>query len=219
VKAKPVIGLALFAALGAAGCAEIQQYLPDNPLISGYATAGSTMRIAVLPFAYRGRDGSMPCDLCPDRVVMDVTGDADALLVTGFFYEQLARHPRLQIVPFERVEAAEGTTMRETLDRLAATEKLDAVIVGALLELRTRKGNPSDPEQRGGASLYVAMLRLPSGRPVWKRLYDRTPGRAGRIAREYESLVGSDDDKALTAEEVAQIGASRMVESLARSIR
>jgi hypothetical protein len=198
------------------GCSTIEQIMPDNPL--GGSTVGKAARIAVLPFAYRGAGGVHACDLCPDTVVMARTSEDDALLVTAFFYEALTRHPRLQVVDFERIREVEGASMRDTLTRLAELEKLDAVIVGALLELRPRLGDPRDPEQRGGAAIYAALLDLPSGRLRWKRVYDRTPGRTGRAVRQYERLVVGEESKALSAYEVAQAGVERMVSSLARSM-
>lgn len=212
--------LLLAAVLATAGCSTIQQYVPlPRSWMGGSATAKRVARIAVLPFAYRDRNGSQPCDICPDKLVMDVTSEDDALLVTAFLYEVLARHPRLQVIPYETVRAAEGETMTDTLTRLAESEKIDAVVVGALLELRERLGDPRAPEQRAGASVYAALLDLPSGRPVWKRLYDHTPSRPGRAVREYERLIVGEESKALTAHEVAQVGIDRMASSLVRAVR
>jgi len=180
--------------------------------------SGPTRRVAVLPFAYRDAAATKTCDLCPDRVVMDLTSQDDALLATAFVYEGLARYPRIQVVPFERVRDAEGATMRETVTNLAAREELDAVIVGALLELRPRLGDPRAPTQRGGAALYVAVLDLPSGSPFWKRVYDRSPAPPGRILRGYHKVVG-EEDHSFTANEAMQGGIERMVPSLVQALR
>jgi hypothetical protein len=185
----------------------------------GPSTAKRVRHIAVLPMAYRAADGVHPCDMCPDTIVMDMTSAEDALLVTSFFYEALLRHPRLQVIPFETVQAATGPTMRDTITRLTETEQVDAVLVGGLLELRSRLGDPRDPSQRGGASVYAALLNLPSGRAVWKRLYDRSPGRPGTAVRQYERIVLGEESKTMTAEEVAHDGVGRMVKSLVRAIR
>jgi hypothetical protein len=210
--------LSVVLAMPVAGCSTIERYVPRG-LLGDSGTAKRAARVAVLPFAYRDASGVKPCDLCPDKLVMDVTSRDDALLATAFLYEALARHPRLQIVPYESVQAVHGETMRETLTRLSETEKLDVVVVGALLELRERLGDPRDPEQRGGAAVYAAMLDLPSGRAVWKRLYDQTPGRATRPVREYERIVVGEESKAMTAREVVQVGIDRMASSLARAVR
>jgi hypothetical protein len=203
-----------------AGCATVREYVPiPRALLGEQATAKRVARIAVLPLAYRDGAGSRSCDLCPDRVVMDVTSEDDAMLLTAFMYEALARHPRLQVVPYETVASAQGGSMRATLDRLAQEQQLDAVVVGAVLELRDRIGDPRDPAQRGGAALYAALLDLPSGRPVWKRLYDHTPARPGRAMREYERIVVGEASKSLTAHEVAHVGVNRLVSSLVRAVR
>ena len=178
---------------------------------------GPIKRIAVLPFAYRAIGGGMSCDLCPDRVVMDVTSEQDALLATAFLYEGLARYPRIQIVPYERVREFQGATMRETLTNLAEKEHLDTAIVGALLELRPRIGDPRDPKQRGGAAVYAALLDLPSGEPIWKRYYDRSPGRPGSIVHSYNRLVG-EEEHSLTDDEATREGIEGMVPGLVKAL-
>jgi hypothetical protein len=207
---------ALLLATATAACSTMRKYLPHQ--LFGSSTVKHVRHIAVLPLAYRAPDGTHTCDMCPDRLVMDVTSQQDALLVTSFFYEALLGHPRLQIIPFETVQAAAGETMQETVTRLAETEKVDAVLVGALLELRSRLGDPREPTQRGGASVYAALLDLPSGHAVWKRLYDRSPGRPGTAIRQYERLVLGEESKTMTAEEVAHEGVARMVKSLVKSL-
>jgi len=200
----------------AAGCSTVRKYLPRNPF--GPGTAKHVRHIAVLPFAYRASDGVHPCDMCPDKLVMDVTSPEEALLITSFFYEALLGHPRIQIIPFETVQAAAGATMGETVERLSQTEKVDAVVVGALLELRERLGDPRSPSQRGGASVYAALVNLPSGHAAWKRLYDQSPGRPNTAIRQYERIVLGEESKTKTAEEVAHEGVARMVKSLVSSI-
>jgi hypothetical protein len=142
------------------------ELLPDD-FLSGKAKAGRVVKMAVLPFAYRDAAHTSACDLCPDRLVMDRTSEDASKLVTAFFYESLARYPRMQLVPYERVRELAGADMRETVTRVAEAEGVDVVVVGAVLELRDRLGDPRRPEQRGGAALYAAALELPSGRPVW----------------------------------------------------
>ncbi len=198
------------------GCSTIRQYVPRSLL--GTQTAGRVRRIAVLPFAYRDASGAHPCDMCPDKLVMDTTSQEDALLVTAFFYEALLGHPRIQLIPFDTVQAAEGDTMGAKVQHLSDTEKIDGVLVGGLLEMRQRLGDPRAPSQRAGASIYAALLNLPSGHAVWKRLYDQSPGRANKAMRQYERLVNGEEDKTLTAEEVAHEGVERMVHSLVSSI-
>jgi hypothetical protein len=219
VSTRRALLVAALLVISLAGCATVRKYVPRSLLWGDGDTAKRVARIAVLPLAYRDGDGVRPCDACPDTLVMDVTSEDDALLVTAFFYEELARHPRLQVVPYDTIQAAQADTMRDTLTNLAATEQIDAVVVGALLELRERLGDPGNPDQRGGASVYAALLDLPSGEPIWKRLYDHTPARPGRAVREYERIIVGEESKAMSAHEVAQLGVEKMVSSLARSVR
>ena len=206
-------------ALASSGCSTVDDLLPERWFGSPAKPGGRIAHVAILPFAYRDDAGTHPCDLCPDKVVMDVTSASDAQLVTAFFYEALTRHPRIQVVSYDRVKAAGGESMRETLERLAESEDVDAVVIGALLELRQRIGDPREPRQRGGAAMYAALLDLPSGRPMWKRVFDHSPGRPGRAVRQYQSLVLGEEAKAMTAHEVAQAGATRMAQSLAGVVR
>jgi len=207
----------LLAAATLAGCSTVRQYLPDNPFSAARSTPVRT--IAVLPFAYRAEDGTRACDLCPDTLVMDKTSEQDALLVTAFFHEALTRHPSLTVIPNERILAARGETMEQTLAVIAAEEEIDAVVVGALLELRPRLGDPRDPYQRGGAAIYAALIDMRSGNPVWKRVFDRTPPRPGRAVRQYARLVEGEIPKSYTAHEVSERAADSMVSSLVRAIR
>ena len=206
------------ATASSSSCSTLEGFSPAA-LLRGPAKGGRITNVAVLPFAYRDDAGVHPCDLCPDTLVMDVTSADDAELVTAFFYEALTRHPRVRVLPFERVSAGRGATMRETLDALAEGEQVDAVVVGALLELRPRIGDPRSPEQRGGAAIYAALLDLPSGRPIWKRVFDHSPRRPGTAIRQYQALVLGEEAKSLTAHEVAELGAARMAQSLARTVR
>jgi len=212
---KRTVGLLLVCVVAfASGCSTVRRWLPGD----FGSDKGPIKRVAILPFAYRAADGATPCDLCPDRVVMDVTSERDALLVTAFLYEGLARYPRIQVIPFDHVRASQGATMRETLSNLAEKEHLDAAVVGAVLELRPRLGDPREPKQRGGAAVYAALLDLPSGAPIWKRFYDRSPGSAGRIMHSYHRLVG-EDERAMTDEEAAQAGITGMVPALVKALR
>jgi hypothetical protein len=213
---KRLVSIVALASMLASGCTSLQDLIPRDLLRPD--DKGPVRRIAVLPFAHRGAESSFLCDLCPDRVVMDVTSENDASLATAFLYEALTRYPRIQVLPYERVRQFQAPTMRETITKLAEQEKLDGVLVGALLELRPRLGDPRTPKQRGGAALYVALLDLPSGLPAWKRVYDRSSAPSGRAARSYHWLVG-EDERALTADETMEEGITRMVPSLIKALR
>lgn len=206
--------LVLLVAVTANGCSTIRSWMPGDI----GSDKGPIQRVAVLPFAYRAAGGGVSCDLCPDKLVMDVTSEQDALLATAFLYEGLARYPRIQVIPYERVREYQGATMRETLTKLAEKENIDAAVVGALLELRPRIGDPRHPKQRGGAAVYVVLLDLPNGAPIWKRYYDRSPGRPGRIMHSYYELVG-EEEHALTADEATQEGIEGMVPGLVKALR
>jgi hypothetical protein len=210
--------LALAALVSAGGCQRIRPYLPDNPFISP-EVPGRIRKIAVLPFAYRDETGVVPCTMCPNPVVMAPTSEGDALLVTAFFYEALTRHPRFQIVQPETVSRYMADTMEETTERLEVMENVDAVLVGVLLELRPRLGSPQDPEEPGGAAIYLALIDARTKAQLWNRVFDRTQRPQNVIDRGYEVVVGGQNPHWLSAQGIAQDAALELTKTMARTVR
>jgi len=172
-------------------------------------------RIAILPFAYRGDDGGRPCDLCPRDVEMKPTSKDDADLVTAFFYEQATRYPRLTILPYDRVEQLSGATMRETVAQISVLEKVDAVLVGAVIELRDRGGDdPLHPTHPAGVAVYAALLELPSGTPVWSSLFDQDQGPETFTFGTMRKVVQGELKHWNSPLEMGHVAATRMVKSL-----
>ena len=202
----------------ASGCSRIRPYLPENPFVSP-EVPGDIKRIAVLPFAYRDESGIRPCTLCPNPLVMAQTSEDDALLVTAFFYEALTRHPRFEVVPYETVDRFAGDTMSQTLERLQVMESVDAVLVGALLELRPRVGDPQNPEEAGGAAVYAALIDANSGRSLWNRVFDRTQRAQNAAEKGYDVIVGGGNLHWLGAQGIAQEAALEMMGNMARTVR
>jgi hypothetical protein len=215
--ARPLAALVALAAL-ASGCNRIRPYLPDNPFVSP-EVPGVIKKVAVLPFAYRDADGIRPCTLCPNAVIMAPTSEDDAMLVTGFFYEALTHHPRFEVVPSDTVDRFSGATMQQTMERLEVMENVDAVLVGALLELRPRTGDPQDPVEAGGAAVYAALVDARSGRQLWNLVFDRTQKPANAAEKGYEVIVGGGNPHWLPAQGIAQEAAMEMMSNMARSVR
>ena len=210
--------LALAAIVATAGCQRIRPYLPDNPFISP-EVPGRIRRIAVLPFAYRDEQGTVPCSMCPNPVVMAPTSEDDSLLVTAFFYEALTRHPRFQVVPPDIVARFMADTMEETTERLEVMQNIDAVLIGALLELRPRVGSPQDPTEPGGAAIYVALVDAKTKVQVWNRVFDRTQRPQGAVERGIDVVVGGQNAHWLSAQGIAQDAALELVKTMARTVR
>lgn len=210
--------LALAAIVVTGGCQRIRPYLPDNPFVSP-EVPGRIRRIAVLPFAFRDEHGTVPCSMCPNPVVMAPTSEDDALLVTAFFYEALTRHPRFQVVPPDIVARFMADTMEETTERLDVMQNIDAVLIGALLELRPRVGSPQSPTEPGGAAIYVALIDAKTRAQLWNRVFDRTQGPPGAVERGYEVVVGEQDAHWLSAQGIAQEAALELVKTMARTVR
>jgi hypothetical protein len=210
--------IAVAVAVPAAGCQRIRPYLPDNPFVSP-EVPGRIRRIAVLPFAYRDEYGTVPCTMCPNPVVMASTSEDDALLVTAFFYEALTRHPRFQVVPPDIVARFMADTMEETTERLEVMQGIDAVLVGALLELRPRVGSPLDPSEPGGAAIYVALIDARTKAQLWNRVFDRTQRPENALERGYDVVVGDDSLHWLSARGIAQEAALELVKTMARTVR
>ena len=213
-----VLAIAAAAVVPAAGCQRIRPYLPDNPFVSP-EVPGRIRRIAVLPFSYRDEYGTVPCTMCPNPVVMASTSEDDALLVTAFFYEALTRHPRFQVVPPDIVARFMADTMEETTERLEVMQGIDAVLVGALLELRPRVGSPLDPSEPGGAAIYVALIDARTKAQLWNRVFDRTQRPENALERGYDVVVGDDSLHWLSARGIAQEAALELVKTMARTVR
>jgi len=211
-----VIALATVVVTG--GCQRIRPYLPDNPFISP-EVPGRIRRIAVLPFAFRDEHGTVPCSMCPNPVVMAPTSEDDALLVTAFFYEALTRHPRFQVVPPDIVARFMADTMEETTERLDVMQNIDAVLIGALLELRPRVGSPQSPTEPGGAAIYVALIDAKTKAQLWNRVFDRTQGPQNAVERGYEVVVGEQEGHWMSAQGIAQDAALELVKTMARTVR
>lgn len=210
--------IALAAVVVTSGCQRIRPYLPDNPFISP-EVPGRIRRIAVLPFAFRDEQGTVPCSMCPNPVVMAPTSEDDALLVTAFFYEALTRHPRFQVVPPDVVARFMADTMEETTERLDVMQNIDAVLIGALLELRPRVGSPQSPTEPGGAAIYVALIDAKTKAQLWNRVFDRTQGPENAVERGYEVVVGEQEGHWLSAQGIAQDAALELVKTMARTVR
>jgi hypothetical protein len=213
-----LVALAVAMLACAPGCNRIRPYLPENPFVSPEVPS-DIQKIAVLPFAFRDEVGIHPCTLCPNAVIMAPTSADDATLVTGFFYEALTRHPRFEVVPFDIVDRFIGDTMQQTVDRLQVMEDIDAVLVGALLELRPRIGDPQDPAEAGGAAVYAALLDARSGKQLWNLVFDRTQPPANAAEKGYEVVVGGGNLHWLSAQGIAQEAALEMMSNMARSVR
>lgn len=216
-KVSTVLAVAVLAT-SALGCQRLRPYLPDNPFLSP-EVPGATRTIAVLPFAYRDELGIVECTMCPNQVVMAPTSEDDALLVTAFFYEALTRHPRFVVVPADTVARFMADTMEETTERLEVMANIDAVLIGALLELRPRLGTPQSPTDPGGAAIYVALIDARTKQQLWNRVFDRTQRPEGAAARAYDTIVGSQDAYWLSAQGIAQDAALELMKTMARSVR
>lgn len=210
--------IAVAAVVVTSGCQRIRPYLPDNPFISP-EVPGRIRRIAVLPFAFRDEHGTVPCSMCPNPVVMAPTSEDDALLVTAFFYEALTRHPRFQVVPPDIVARFMADTMEETTERLDVMQNIDAVLIGALLELRPRVGSPQSPTEPGGAAIYVALIDAKTKAQLWNRVFDRTQGPQNAVERGYEVVVGEQEGHWMSAQGIAQDAALELVKTMARTVR
>ncbi len=199
----------------AGGCSTLRQTLPGL----GGGDHGRTLSIAILPLAYRDDSGGLPCDLCPDKLVMAPTSRDDALLVTAFFYEALESHPRFTVMPEEVVNSVLERSLAGAAERLRARGDVDAVLTGGLLELRPRVGDPRAPERRAGAAVYAALIRLSDGEVLWKAFYDEDDRPRGRFRSQIGRLVGEGRDLGRTAVEVARGEVVRMVSELVDRVR
>ncbi|MFP6599148.1 MAG: hypothetical protein VB852_01755 [Deltaproteobacteria bacterium] len=187
---------------------------PGEPVTSG------VRRIAVLPLAYRGDSGSVECDLCPNDMVLAETSEDKAMLVTAFFYEHFTRHPRFALVPYADVLRARGADMRSTLAGLDSPQGervADAVLVGALLELRSPGANAGSGP-RPGAAVYAALLDTGSGQTLWSSFVDADEEARSAVALRWRGLVEGKDAMPARAVDIARQLVGRMVDELAMQV-
>ena len=109
--------------------------------------------------------------------------------------------------------------MQETMERLEVMENIDAVLVGVLLELRPRLGDPQHPAEAGGAAVYAALLDARTGTQLWNLVFDRTQRPANPVEKSYEVVVGGGNPHWLSAQGIAQEAALEMMSNMARSVR
>ena len=120
---------------------------------------------------------------------------------------------------YDTVERYWADTMDAMVAQLTEAQALDAIIVGALLEVRERLGDPRQPERLGGVSIYVAALQVPTGRPLWVQLYDATKQPPNVVYANAVRIVGwRDPAHYLTAREIAEHGIGKLVKSMAKAI-
>ncbi len=198
--------LTLALAVTTAGCSSVDWW-------GGEETLG-IRRIAILPMAFADPAGGRSCDLCPADLALEPTTAAQARLVTGFFYEAMARHPRYQVMPDREVAQLDGLSMRAASQKLAAEDRVDAVLVGALVDLREREGRVAQPTQPAGAAIHSILVDVQTGEPVWAQAFDRNDGGPGAIKRRFDVMVKGQSHRWVTALGVASEGANELVENL-----
>ena len=178
------------------------------------AEKGGLRKIAILPVAYVGEGGGYACDLCPESVKMQQTSAQAARLTTAFFYENVARHPRLLTARYETVAAAASKGMRAGATELAARGQADAVLIAALVALRPRVGNDHNPEHPAGAALFASLVDARSGAVLWSGTFDEDEQAPSSFKRMYRKFVGDVQPKWHTAEGFTEIGVKQLVESM-----
>ncbi|HYC01565.1 MAG TPA: hypothetical protein VEC57_20710 [Candidatus Limnocylindrales bacterium] len=172
-------------------------------------------KIAVLPVAYSdGMGGGYACDLCPPAVQMKPTNAQAARLATAFLYEETARHPRILKPEFEVVEPVARKGMRQAANELAAAGQADAVLVGALVELRARVGSDHGPETPAGAVMYAALVDARTGATLWSSTFDANETGPGMLRSRLQRLTGAKTPRWRTAEGYTEVAAKELVDGL-----
>ncbi len=175
-------------------------------------------KIAILPVAYSAGGAGYTCELCPASVTMQPTGAEAARLVSAFFYENMARHPRFLTVRYETVAAVASKGMRAAAADLASRGKADAVLVAALVALRARVGDDETPERPAGAVLFASLVDARSGAVLWSGTFDEDDKPKGRLHRLYDRIVGGVPRKWSSAEGFTEVGVKQLVEDMVDEI-
>ncbi len=205
-------------ALSLSGCfgpfRQAWEELPSLGL-SGKPDAKPLIRLAILPAAFAGADGNYPCDVCPSDVTLrGGTTAADARLVTAFFYEQIARHPRFQVLDHRLTEALAAPGMRAGMNELVARDLADVVVVPAVIEFRERIGGGANPERPAGLTLYAAVMPLSGADLAWEGRIDDDESPDGRFGGTFRRLVEGGERRWMTGGGFAALAVEELVEDM-----
>jgi hypothetical protein len=168
-------------------------------------------KIAIVPFAFESAVTSRPCDLCPEPVEMSETSRTSAILTTAFFFEELTHYPRFDTVEVRRINTLVDYSMADALELFRVMDGIDAVFIGAVVDLREREGDPNKPTRAAGATLYAALLDAHSGGVLWQGSFDEDQKEPGLVRTAYRELTRGDNQEWLTAMEFAHRGAHQLV--------
>jgi uncharacterized protein (DUF1697 family) len=175
---------------------------------------GNLRTIAILPVAYVDEaGGGYPCDFC-EGVELKPTDAKAARLVTGFFYERMARHPHLLVPSPETVDAVAADGMRAAATSLAEAGRAEAVVAASLIELRPRLGDDQNPEKPAGAALYASLVDARSGEILWSKTFDRDEKSTSRTRRAWQRVAGNKPWRWSTAEGYSEVAVRSLVKDL-----
>lgn len=210
-------------ALGLSGCFgpirqaydELPPLLPDF----GGTEQVDPVRLVIFPAAHDGPDGTVPCDLCPaDLEVVSGTTKEQATLVTAFFYEQIARHPRFSVLDHFESERLAAGGMRSALAEVAARDLADAAIVVSVLEFRERVGNGRNPETPAGLKLFASLVPAAGGEAIWTGRVDDGEESTGRFRTTMRRLIEGGERRWVSGGEFAGEAITELVDDLVDEI-
>jgi hypothetical protein len=147
------------------------------------------------------------------------TSEEDALLVTAFFHEALTTYPVLTVLSSESVERFRTEDMAESVDRIFAVEAVDAVLIGALMELRPREGDPRTPTSPAGAAIYAALVEPMTIRVLWSGFRDADQKPPPVTFQRASEIISGEPIRWRSALGQAQIYTEQLAKEMAKHIR
>ena len=176
-------------------------------------------RIAVLPAVHTAVDGPIDCALCSQPMEGTATSAEAADLLTAFFYEELARHPRFQVMDYRAVEAVRFPAQADTAAALEAAHNVDALLVPVLLRARQRGGSAVAPTGPAAVTVYASLLEAGSGRVLWSGHFEQEEAADGRWIGRIGTVLSGEGQRWLTAGQFASQAVSTLVEDLTDTLR
>jgi len=104
--------------------------------------------------------------------------------------------------------------MSEGLEVFRTMDEVDAVIVGAVIDLRQRVGSPFAPKKPAGVTLYAELVDARTRRTLWSGTFDADQGPPGTLGTAFGRIVSGGRPRWDSALTFARTGAHKLVASM-----
>jgi len=104
--------------------------------------------------------------------------------------------------------------MSEGLQMFRAMDEVDAVLVGAVIDMRERVGSPFSPRKPAGATLYAELIDARTRKTLWSGRFDADQRPPGGLRHAFGRIVRGGPTRWDSALVFARTGAHKLVASM-----